>query len=365
MVNRIFGNLLSSWGKDFNGSVSQEVFTFDELGAFSIENVHRIFYETPLCAREYRRREVSNKRVLSGAIEKLKNCVDLSLPIAIVNHDTTNLIKSFRAPPVETSNLVNIVEYEVKEQIPFDIRDIEWRWLRASYQDLGQGLSKDEVVITAIKKDAVSRFLEQFSNAGLTKSPDLMQLEGLLLADYLWSFYPKFQNPDNKDAVVMLSMHSRSTRIIITNGNNLWQRDIPTGALSLIDVLSDIISEIKRTTEFYIGLNKEDSIIKQFMLLGGGLNDQRTKERVTELFSQYGFTPFEGESGNKIMEARINEDLNGNILAPTMAALQRLGLGKFKMNFLEGGKVYKPKSKEALGIDFGDHGITAVKVRVQ
>ena len=68
----------------------------------------------------------------------------------------TSLAKFIKLPPVQPSRVAEIVKYEAKQQIPFDLNDVIW-----DYQTIGGGgeesgfLLDAEVGLFAMKRDLV------------------------------------------------------------------------------------------------------------------------------------------------------------------------------------------------------------------
>lgn len=398
---RSFLQMVANWGKDQNGSISQEAFPLDRFGEFSIEeirierhdrNVPLDFPDLDDQAREKIRQETM-KIILTG--------FDASIPVALAYNGTNVLTKLFVAPPVEKHKLVDIVKYEARQTIPFQLSDVEWRWMRVfehldhQYED---PFTQAEVAIAAIKKDAASRILAEAKSSGLNKNPDLLQFETLLLSDFLWSFYPEFQSLENRKACAFISMHGDHTRLVISNGNKLWQREIPVGGNHLTkaiarkeqrtfaaaeriktdsesdgqssepaaEVIEELRTEIKRSLGFFNSISKRDGTrVENFLLLGGGFIHRPTEDAVRELMISEGCSELDLGCVSKHFPELETGNNAKVIIPPLMAALQRLGLGKFRMNFAPGGKVFGPKSKVAWGMSFGNREIVAVKVRVR
>jgi type IV pilus assembly protein PilM len=155
--------------------------------------------------------------------------------VAISVSGQSGLAKFIKLPPVESKKIPDIVRYEAKQQIPFDLNDVIW-----DYQRIGVGTEEEgfvletEIGLFAMKRDAVFRALEPFRRQGI--EIDVVQLTpeclyNFLLFDQLRDLPPPEEyDPDNPpESVVVLSLGTDATDLVITNGYRVWQRSIPLG----------------------------------------------------------------------------------------------------------------------------------------
>ncbi len=155
--------------------------------------------------------------------------------VAISVPGQTGLARFVKLPPVESKKIPDIVKFEARQQIPFDLNDVIW-----DYQRMGGGteesgfLLETEIGLFAMKRDQVFRALEPFTRAGI--EVDVVQLTPLALYnfmcfDQLEDLPPADEyDPDNPPpSTVVLSMGTDATDLVITNGFRVWQRSIPVG----------------------------------------------------------------------------------------------------------------------------------------
>ncbi|MGA2062956.1 MAG: type IV pilus assembly protein PilM [Thermoguttaceae bacterium] len=155
--------------------------------------------------------------------------------VAISVSGQAGLARFIKLPPVEARKIPDIVRYEAKQQIPFDLNDVIW-----DYQRLGIGTEEEgyaletEIGLFAMKREAVFRALEPFQKAGI--EIDFVQLTPLALYNYL--LFDQLRNlpkaeeydPENPpESTVILSLGTDATDLVITNGYKVWQRSIPLG----------------------------------------------------------------------------------------------------------------------------------------
>jgi type IV pilus assembly protein PilM len=85
--------------------------------------------------------------------------------IAISVPGQSSLAKFIKLPPVEAGKVAEIVKYEARQQIPFDLNDVIW-----DYQPIGGGVEESgfmleaEVGLFAMKRDLVYEAMKPFTN---------------------------------------------------------------------------------------------------------------------------------------------------------------------------------------------------------
>uniref|UniRef100_UPI0032205474 type IV pilus assembly protein PilM n=1 Tax=Thermogutta sp. TaxID=1962930 RepID=UPI0032205474 len=170
--------------------------------------------------------------------------------IAISVSGATGLARFIKLPPVELSKLPDVVRYEAKQQIPYDLNNVVWRYQRL---DAGGGESGFTLGTTiglfALKREQVEAALQPFRNLGI--EVDIIQLSPLAIFNYVrFDAMPDLPPPDEYDpdnpppAVAVISMGTDSTDLVITNGYRVWQRNIPIGGSHFTKALS---KELKLT----------------------------------------------------------------------------------------------------------------------
>jgi type IV pilus assembly protein PilM len=232
----------------------------------------------------------------------LKHCrVGISVP------GQSGLSKFFKPPPVEVKKIPDIVKYEAKQQIPFDLNDVIWDFQQMAGSNIEDGYAlESEVGLFAMKKEAVHRALKPFRDAGI--GVDLLQLAPMSVYNMLT--YEKFSerlasetfDPDEPPkSTVLLSMGTDSSDLIVTNGFRVWQRSMPIGGnhftrqltkdlkltfakaehlkrnamqaedpkmvfQSMRPVFNDLVTEIQRSISFFKSMNKKSEVDELWLL---------------------------------------------------------------------------------------------------
>src|SRR5262249_7343294 len=88
--------------------------------------------------------------------------------VAIAVPGQNGLARFVQLPPVEEKKIADIVRFEAKQQIPFNLDEVVW-----DYQKIGAGNVVDgfaletEIGLFAMKRDMVNRYLSHFKDVGV------------------------------------------------------------------------------------------------------------------------------------------------------------------------------------------------------
>src|SRR5271167_4765023 len=77
----------------------------------------------------------------------------------------SGLARFVKLPPVEEKKIADIVRFEAKQQIPFNLDEVVW-----DFQKIGAGIVTDgfamdtEIGLFAMKRDLISKYLQHFKD---------------------------------------------------------------------------------------------------------------------------------------------------------------------------------------------------------
>ncbi len=155
--------------------------------------------------------------------------------VAISVSGQSGLARFIKLPPVESKKIPDIVKYEARQQIPFQLEDVVW-----DYQQLAGGSVEDgfaletEVGLFAMKRDQVYRALRPFTEVGI--EIDFIQLTPLALYNFAtFDQMPDVPPVDQYDpenpppSLIVLSLGADMSDLVVTNGYRVWQRSINLG----------------------------------------------------------------------------------------------------------------------------------------
>src|SRR5258707_917223 len=147
----------------------------------------------------------------------------------------SGLARFVKLPPVEEKKIADIVRFEAKQQIPFNLEEVVW-----DYQRIGSGTVTDgfametEIGLFAMKRDMIGRYLQHFNDVGV--DVQVVQMAPLALSNYVaYDLLGKGKRvegePSRKtNCVVTLDIGADSSNLVITDADRIiWQRPIPLG----------------------------------------------------------------------------------------------------------------------------------------
>ncbi|MEZ6087199.1 MAG: type IV pilus assembly protein PilM [Pirellulaceae bacterium] len=221
--------------------------------------------------------------------------------VAVSVPGQSGLSKFFKPPPVEAKKVSDIVRYEARQQIPFDLQDVVWDFQMMPGSTIEEGYALEtEVGLFAMKRDQVYKHLKPFDNAEL--EVDLIQLAPIAMYNML--AYDRmnerldagdFDVDNPPTSTVLVSLGTDSTDLIISNGFRVWQRSMPLGGnhftrqltkdlkmtfakaehlkrntrdaddpkliiQTMRPVFNDLVTEIQRSIGFFQSIHKEATI---------------------------------------------------------------------------------------------------------
>ncbi|HEY7423594.1 MAG TPA: type IV pilus assembly protein PilM, partial [Gemmataceae bacterium] len=153
--------------------------------------------------------------------------------VAISVPGQSGLARFVKLPPVEEKKIADIVRFEAKQQIPFNLDEVVW-----DYQKIGSGTVTDgfametEIGLFAMKRDMVGRYLQHFKDVNV--DVHLVQMAPLALCNYVaYDLLAKDAGgaeSGEKKCIVALDIGADSSNLVITDGERIiWQRPIPLG----------------------------------------------------------------------------------------------------------------------------------------
>jgi type IV pilus assembly protein PilM len=185
--------------------------------------------------------EADPVEIVRAAIEELITRHDLRgdvVAVSVPGH--LGLSKFIKLPPIEARKIPDIVKYEARQQIPFPLEQVVWRWQRLAGGMEESGFVLDaEVALFAMKREQVYKALAPLTEEGVRV--DVLQLAPIALANMVMFDQlpdPATINPDEPPAsIVLVAMGVDSTDLVVTNGLRIWQRSLPIGGSSFTKAL--------------------------------------------------------------------------------------------------------------------------------
>src|SRR2546430_2089969 len=88
--------------------------------------------------------------------------------VAISVPGQSGLARFVKLPPVEEKKIVDIVKFEAKQQIPFNLDEVVWDFQKIGSGQVTDGFAMDtEIGLFAMKRDLIGRALQHFVDLGV------------------------------------------------------------------------------------------------------------------------------------------------------------------------------------------------------
>ncbi|MCP3691799.1 MAG: pilus assembly protein PilM [Planctomycetaceae bacterium] len=246
--------------------------------------------------------EANPEELIQEALQQFLSRNDLTGDmIAMSLPGQSGLAKFFKPPPVDAKKIPDLVKYEARQQIPFDLEEVIWDYQQMGWQsDDSEAAIETEVGLFAIKRDQLLTSIKPFDDADIDL--DIVQLSPLSVYNFV--VYDLLNNGEDLDdydpenppeSIVILSMGTETTDLVITNGQRVWQRSIPVGGnhftrqltkelkltfakaehlkrnarqakdakvifQSMRPVFNDLVTEVQRSIGYFQGIDRKTTI---------------------------------------------------------------------------------------------------------
>lgn len=160
-----------------------------------------------------------------------------------------------KLPPVGGDKVDQIVEFEARQNVPFPINEVSWDYEFVSAADAFE----KEVVLVAMKSDALNELNDQVAASGITTSG--MDLAPTAIYNAFRYSYPEVDEP-----AVIIDLGARSTNLIFSDGGRMFTRNILVGGAAVTGAVAK---------EFGLGFGdaEQQKVSQGFVSLGGGFED--------------------------------------------------------------------------------------------
>ncbi|GAH49068.1 unnamed protein product, partial [marine sediment metagenome] len=133
-----------------------------------------------------------------------------------------------KLPPVERRKVPEIVRYEARQQIPFNLDDVVW-----DYQTLspaGAGPREMEVGIFAMKREIVADYVADF--LAMRVEPDIVQMAPVALYNFLM-----YDKQGGGGATILIDVGAENTNLVVADAERVWIRPVPIGGNNFTQAL--------------------------------------------------------------------------------------------------------------------------------
>ncbi|MDD3586611.1 MAG: pilus assembly protein PilM [Thermoguttaceae bacterium] len=204
-------------------------------------------------------------------------------------------------PPIDPKKVTDLIRYEVKQWLPFDLSEVIWDYRQVGGIFEGSIALDLNIFMYAMKRELAFRTLESYSKAGMEvdclQGAQIALYNGFLYDHYDYDELMETPLDELNDFDVLLNVGTDTTEVVVTNGVVVWLRNIPIGGnmftksltkslkltfsnaehikrnaatsqdpkaviLAMKPVFNDMLSEVDRSIKYYCSINKRAKIRK-------------------------------------------------------------------------------------------------------
>lgn len=163
--------------------------------------------------------------------------------------------KFVKLPPVDSSKVTQIIQYEAQQNVPFPLEEVVW-----DYQILGTtGTGEMEVLLVAIKADVVEGLFRTAEASGLR-----LQLVDVSPAALCNAF--RYNYPDLEGCTMLLDIGAKTSNLLFFEKGKVYSRGINIGANS-------ITQEFAAEAKMRFAEAEKTKIAEGFVSLGGAYEE--------------------------------------------------------------------------------------------
>ena len=172
-----------------------------------------------------------------------------------------------KLPPVDESKVVQIIQYEAQQNVPFPIDEVIW-----DYQLLGKSPQGElEVVLLAIKSDIIEELTDGVESAGLRAQ--MVDVAPMALFNAV-----RYNYGDLEGCTVVVDIGARTTNLLFIEHNRVFSRSIPIAGNAITQSIA---------AEFSVPFLEAEQLKKThgFVALGGAYEEpeSQTQARVSKI----------------------------------------------------------------------------------
>lgn len=130
-------------------------------------------------------------------------------------------------PPVDKRRIPEIVLYEARQQIPFNLNEVIWAY-ETVRKDFVPG-DEIEIGLFAVKREVIDAYLNDLT-------PMWQQLHGIQVSSLALYNYVRHELTIEQPAVI-IDIGAQSTDLLILDGQKFWLRNLPIAGNSFTSVL--------------------------------------------------------------------------------------------------------------------------------
>lgn len=164
--------------------------------------------------------------------------------------------KFVKLPPVDTSKVTQIIQYEAQQNVPFPLAETAW-----DYQILGTSQTGElEVLLVAIKSEIVEKQLLSAGDAAKLKIQTVDCSIGALANAF------RFNYPDLEGCSLLIDIGAKTSNVLLFEANKYYGRSVNVGA-------NAITQEFAAEAKLRFDEAEKFKIAEGFVSLGGAYEE--------------------------------------------------------------------------------------------
>jgi type IV pilus assembly protein PilM len=160
-----------------------------------------------------------------------------------------------KLPPVQGDKLAQIVEFEARQNVPWQLDEVSWDYEVVTKSDLGEV----EVVLAAMKCEPLNEMHEEVVSCGVNVAG--VDVGPLALYN---SF--RYSYPDVDEPALVVDLGARSTNLVFIDGERFFTRNLLVGGAAVTNAIAK---------EFNVPFAEAErqKCLQGFVALGGAVED--------------------------------------------------------------------------------------------
>lgn len=159
-----------------------------------------------------------------------------------------------KLPPLQDDNIEQLVTFEAQQHVPFPLQEVIWDY------ELLEGTGEKEVVIVAIKSDALDEMNSAVNDSGLAT----IEVDVAPMAIYN-AFRASYGYPE--ETILLIDIGAKTSNLLYIEGRRFFTRSVPHGGVAVTSAIAK---------EYNISYDDAElqKIQNGLVALGGGHTEQ-------------------------------------------------------------------------------------------
>ncbi|OYW77184.1 MAG: hypothetical protein B7Z37_05405 [Verrucomicrobia bacterium 12-59-8] len=132
-----------------------------------------------------------------------------------------------KLPPVKGDKLAQIVEFEARQNVPWQLDEVSWDYEVVSKSDVGE----IEVVLAAMKREPLNEMYDEVAASGV-------KVVGMDVGPLALFNAFRYSYPDVDEPALIVDMGARSTNLVFVEGERFFTRNLLVGGAAVTNAIA-------------------------------------------------------------------------------------------------------------------------------